>query len=104
MPYDLIKENHFKHNLESMQKKLGFKQLNMFWLKAKQEKQRETNIVRFFMKWYALSVNFILFYDFDLKSENVMLFHNLCQVTHSQTFWFILIKVIIITVTTNQLD
>ena len=57
-----------------------FKQLSMFWLKAKQEKQRKTNIVRIFMKCYALSVNFILFYDFDLKSENVMFFHDLCQV------------------------
>ena len=79
MPYDLIKENDFKHNLENMYEKWVFKQLSMFWVKAKQEKRRKTNIVRIFMKCFARLVDFILFYDFDLKSDNVMLFHNLCQ-------------------------
>ena len=60
--------------LKPCRKKWVFKQLSMFWLKAKQEKQRKTNTVRIFMKCYALSVNFILFYDFDLKSANVMFF------------------------------
>ena len=46
----------------------------MFWLTAKQEKQRRTSIVRIFMECYVLSVNFMLFYDFDLKSENFMFF------------------------------
>ena len=59
--------------LKACRKKWVLKQLSMFWLKAKQEKQ-------IFMKCYVLSVNFILLYDFDLKSENVMLFHHLCQV------------------------
>ena len=46
----------------------------MFRLKAKQYKQRKTNNVRTFIKFYALSVNFMLFFDFDLKSKNFMLF------------------------------
>ena len=46
----------------------------MFRLKAKQDKQRKTNNVRTFMKFYALSVNVMLFCDFDLKSKNFMLF------------------------------
>ena len=46
----------------------------MFRIKAKQYKQRKTNNVRIFMKFYALSVNFMLFYDFDMKSKNFMLF------------------------------
>ena len=66
--------------LKACRKKWVFKQLSMFWLKAKQETQRKTDIVRILMKCYALSINFILLYDFDLKSENVKLFHNLCQV------------------------
>ena len=77
----LLKKIISNTTLKACRKKWVFKQLSMFWLKAKQEKQRKTNTVRIFMKWYALSVNFILFYDFDLKSENVMLFHNFCQVT-----------------------
>ena len=76
----LLKKMISNKTLKACGKKWVFKQLSMFWLKAKKEKQRKTNIVRIFMKCYVLSVNFILFYDFDLKSENVMLFHNLCQV------------------------
>ena len=33
-----------------------------------------TNIVRNFMLFYAISVNFTLFYDFDLEPRNFMLF------------------------------
>ena len=67
--YDLIKVNDFKHNLEIKQKKWVFKHLSMFWLKAKQEKQRKTNIVRTFTEcYYVFLVNFLLLYNFDLKS------------------------------------
>ena len=76
----LLKKMISNTTLKACRKKWVFKQLSMFWLKAKQQKQRKTHIVRIFMKCYALSVNFILFYVFDLKSENVMFFHNLCQV------------------------
>ena len=44
----------------------------MFWLKAKQDKQRKINNVRTFMTLYALSENSTLFYEFDLKSETFM--------------------------------
>ena len=44
----------------------------MIWPKAKQEKQRKTDIVRSFMECYALSVNFMLFYDFDLKYTRIL--------------------------------
>ena len=63
-----------------VEKKWVFRHLSMFWRKAKQEKQRKTNIARIFMESYAVLVNFMLFYDFDLKFENFMLFHILCQV------------------------
>ena len=76
----LLKKMISYTTLKACRKKWVFKQLSMFWLKAKQEKQRKTNMVRIFMKCYALSVNFILFYDFDLKSGNIIFFHNLCQV------------------------
>ena len=35
-----------------------------------------TNIVRYFVLFYALSVNLMLFYDFDLQPRNFMLFKN----------------------------
>ena len=76
----LLKKMISNTTLKACRKKWVFKQLSMFWLKAKQEKQRKTNIVRIFMKCYALSVNFILLYDFDLKPANVIFVHNLCQV------------------------
>ena len=71
----LLKKMISKTTMKACRKKWVFMQLSMFWLKAKQQKQRKPNIVRIFMKWYALSVNFILFYDFDLKCVNVMFFH-----------------------------
>ena len=52
----------------------------MLWLKAKKGKQRKTNIVQIFMECYAPLVNFMLFYDYNMKFENFMLFHILCQV------------------------
>ena len=66
--------------LKSRRKKWVFKHLSMFWLKAKKEKQRKTNIVRIFMEYYALSVNFKPFHDFDLKPEYFMFFQILCHV------------------------
>ena len=44
----------------------------MFWRKDKQDKQKKINPVRNFMKLYSLSVNFMLFCDFNMKSENFM--------------------------------
>ena len=76
----LLKKMISNTTWKACRKKWVFKQLSMFWLKAKQEKQRKTNTVRIFVKCYVLSVSFILFYDFDLKYENVMFFHNLCHV------------------------
>ena len=70
MPYGVIED--FKHKLEITQKKWVFKDLSTFRLKSKQNKQRKTNNVRSFMKFYALSVNFK-----NLKSKNFLI---LCQV------------------------
>ena len=39
-----------------------------------------TNIVRNFMLFYALSVNFMLFYDFDLEPKILCFFKILCRV------------------------
>ena len=67
--------------LKSRRKKRWvFKHLSMFWLKSKQGKQRKTDIVRIFMEYYALSVNFKPFHDFDLKPEIFMFFHILFYV------------------------
>ena len=35
-----------------------------------------TNIVRYFVLFYALSVNLMLFHDFDLSPSNFMLYKN----------------------------
>ena len=76
----LLKKMISNTTLKLRRKKWVFKHLSMFWLKAKQEKQRKTNIVRIFMECYALSVNFKPFYDFDLKPENFMFSHILYHV------------------------
>ena len=68
----LLKKMISKTTFKSHRKKWFFKQLGMFSLKLKQGKQRKTSIVGIFMECYALSVNFMLLYDFDLKSKNVM--------------------------------
>ena len=59
-------------SLKTRKKKWVFKHSSTFPLKAKQGKQRKTNNVRTFMKFYALSVNFK-----NLKSKNFLI---LCQV------------------------
>ena len=46
----------------------------MFWLKDKQGKQKKINLVRNFMKLYSLSKNFMIFCDFNMKSENFVFF------------------------------
>lgn len=68
----LFKKMISKATFKSYRKKWFFKELGMFSLKLKQEKQRKTSIVGIFMECYALSANFMLFYDFDLKSKNFM--------------------------------
>ena len=75
IPHGLVKENDSKHNFE-------ITHLSMFCLNVKQEKQRKTNTLRIFVACYTLSVNFMLFYDFHLKSENFMLFRISCQVAN----------------------
>ena len=70
----LLKKMISSATLKSRRKKWVFKHLSMFWLKFKQEKQRKIRIVRIFMVCYAFSVNFMLFNDFDLKSEHFMFF------------------------------
>ena len=52
----------------------------MFWRKDKQDKQKKINPVRNFMKLYSLSVNFMLFCDFNMKSENLCFYYILCPV------------------------
>ena len=71
----LLKKMISSATLKSRRKKWVFKDgFFMFWLKFKQEKQAKIRVVKIFMVCYALSVNFMLFNDFDLKSEIVMFF------------------------------
>ena len=69
MFYGLIEEKISNKTLKVRRKKRIFKHLSMFWLKRKQGKEKRQLLYEIFLTFYALSLNFMPFYDFNPKSE-----------------------------------